>query len=345
MSEKISIIVPVYNAERYLADCIESICASHYHNIEIILINDGSTDSSNKICNEYASLDARIVVHHQANGGVSAARNAGISMSTGEYIAFVDSDDLVKPSIYEELINALYESDADLSLCKLLRYTDGVEYSYYEPFICGYLDRGNLWDSYVLNMLGTPLSKPQCAPIMGSVWRCIYKKSIIKEHGIIFRDIKIAEDMLFNLEYICYCNSAVIVDKALYLYRDNLLSATRNYKADLFDNLKKQVQMVEQVLRKHNKLGAIEQEYLQSTWIYYVTWCINNECHTNNLQSKWQICENMDALRSDERYNGLLNHRLLAGMYWKERLFFYIIKYRLWSVVYWYNRRWLLWEK
>ena len=95
MNSLISIIVPVYNVEKYLNECIDSIIAQTYSNIEIILVNDGSTDASGKICDEYAEKDGRIKVIHQVNAGLSAARNAGMAVATGEYLYFVDSDDYV----------------------------------------------------------------------------------------------------------------------------------------------------------------------------------------------------------------------------------------------------------
>lgn len=121
MRGKISIIVPVYNVEKYLSQCIESIINQNHKNIEIILVNDGSTDKSGDICDKYSLKDNRIKVIHKKNEGVSIARNTGLKVATGEYIAFVDGDDLVDKDIYTRLINVINNSKYDLVMCRFYR--------------------------------------------------------------------------------------------------------------------------------------------------------------------------------------------------------------------------------
>lgn len=113
----ITIVVPIYNVERFLRSCIESILVQSYKNLEIILVNDGSTDSCGEICDEYEKTDARIHVIHQVNKGLSEARNAGIDSAKGEYIAFIDSDDYIDDNYVERLFRALVENDAEISVC------------------------------------------------------------------------------------------------------------------------------------------------------------------------------------------------------------------------------------
>lgn len=119
MKAKISVIVPVYNVEEYLPKCIESIRNQTHKNIEIILVNDGSTDRCGNICNEYAALDHRIKVIHQKNEGLAGARNTGIEAATGEYLAFVDSDDWIDADMYEVLHNLIIENEADIAMCRV----------------------------------------------------------------------------------------------------------------------------------------------------------------------------------------------------------------------------------
>lgn len=123
--EKISIIIPVYNVEEYLEECIKSIIKQTYTNLEIILIDDGSTDESGKICDEYKKKDNRITVIHQQNQGISVARNVGIELSKGEYIQFVDSDDFIKTNMVEDLYNIIKKEDVDLVSCSHYIYTNG----------------------------------------------------------------------------------------------------------------------------------------------------------------------------------------------------------------------------
>ena len=116
-TDLISVIVPVYKVEEYLCECLDSIINQTYKNLEIILVDDGSPDNCGKICDEYALKDSRIKVIHQQNGGLSAARNAGLDIANGDYIGFVDSDDYIELNMYEELYNSLNENNADMSAC------------------------------------------------------------------------------------------------------------------------------------------------------------------------------------------------------------------------------------
>ena len=119
--EFISVIVPVYNVEYYLKQCLDSIVNQTYRNLEIILVDDGSTDSSGDICDEYAQIDARIKVIHKENGGVSSARNAALDLCTpgGDLVAFVDSDDWLELNMYETLLEQIYLYNADIASCKI----------------------------------------------------------------------------------------------------------------------------------------------------------------------------------------------------------------------------------
>ena len=116
----ISVIVPVYQVEQYLDRCVSSILEQTYDHLEVILIDDGSPDSCPRLCDEWAEKDPRVRVIHQENGGVSSARNAGLDAATGDYIAFVDSDDAIRPNYFETLYALLTEHQAELSICKML---------------------------------------------------------------------------------------------------------------------------------------------------------------------------------------------------------------------------------
>ena len=112
----VSIIVPVYNAERYLHRCIDSVLAQTYTNFELLLINDGSKDNSGEICDKYAVKDSRIRVFHKENGGVSSARNMGIDEAKGEWLSFIDSDDWIEPTMYEKMLQELIGNNADICM-------------------------------------------------------------------------------------------------------------------------------------------------------------------------------------------------------------------------------------
>ena len=119
MREVVSIIIPVYNVEKYLEKCINSVLEQTFKDIKIILVDDGSTDNCGEICEKFKKIDSRIIVIHQENQGVSAARNTGISVSTGEYIGFVDPDDTIKSDMYENLIKYSFNGSIDIVVCKI----------------------------------------------------------------------------------------------------------------------------------------------------------------------------------------------------------------------------------
>ena len=125
----VSMVVPVYNVEDYLQECIDSICAQTHHNLEIILVNDGSTDSSGEICDRAAERDARIRVFHNPNGGVSAARNTGLDQANGEYICFSDSDDVCAPFFVEHMLQACLQERADIAVGNYEEYEDTIVFS------------------------------------------------------------------------------------------------------------------------------------------------------------------------------------------------------------------------
>lgn len=129
----ISVVVPVYNVEHYLKKCVDSICHQTYRNLEIILVDDGSTDCSGSLCDEFATSDSRISVIHKSNGGLSDARNAGMELASGEWWMFVDSDDYIAPDTAETLLLAAVENHCEIAVCNMMRiYEDGKQ----EPFYC-----------------------------------------------------------------------------------------------------------------------------------------------------------------------------------------------------------------
>ena len=124
MKDLISVIIPIYNVEKYLNKCIDSIINQTYKNLEIILVDDGSPDNCPQICDEYAKKDNRIKVIHKKNGGVSSARNVGLINSTGNYIGFIDPDDYIEPIMYEKLLKVLKESNTLVSMCGFYKIKD-----------------------------------------------------------------------------------------------------------------------------------------------------------------------------------------------------------------------------
>ncbi len=215
--KKVSIIIPIYNAEKYLNECLESIVNQTYKNIEVILIDDGSIDKSPYICEKYSQAYDNVFAYHITNGGVSRARNYGIDKSTGDFIVFIDSDDYIDKSMIEKLINSLIISKADIVIC-------GYSYLYTNRLIKVLLENKIYNQDEAIKELYKDNS------IQGYSVNKIYKKNIIENNKIRFNtDIKISEDMLFVFEYLLYSNKIYTIPDSLYYYRMRKSSAS-NFK-------------------------------------------------------------------------------------------------------------------
>lgn len=340
MENLISIIVPVYNVEKYLRDCVESICKQTYKNLEIILINDGSSDYSAKICDELAEKDSRIRVIHKENEGVSVARNIGLEIAQGQFIGFMDSDDLGEPRLYEKLYTAIVEAQADIAFCGFSDFSDDFKLKRKEPLSPGYYSKKEIEKKIILPMVGTPATNPKCAPIMGSLCRCLFKAELIKmPTPIRMKRIKMAEDLLFDIEYLCRSGSAVVIEEPLYNYRQFAESSSRKYITDLYFNLSKQMNLMKEVLCENHIFDETMEEYYQMTELYNYTWCISNECKRGNPKSVKEILSELKKLRNIKDYQAVLKWRYIKNIEFKERIYFSLIKLRLYRLIIWFNRR------
>ena len=209
--KKVSIIVPVYNVEKYISECITSLIEQTYENIEIIIINDGSTDKSKEICQELKEKDERIIFITKHNSGVSDTRNIGISKSTGDYIVFVDSDDYIDKHYIEEMVKGMKEEEfIDMAVC-----------NYVELYKNVLLHGGsNLTDNLIITNKEAINDIYKLKSFGGYLWNKIFKNDIIRKYNIRFnKEIHMCEDMLFLLTYLSECNHIKRIPKELYFYR------------------------------------------------------------------------------------------------------------------------------
>lgn len=211
---KISVIVPAYKAEGSIDRCVSSLINQSLADIEIILVNDGSTDDTLKKCRAWEEKDKRVVVIDQPNGGVSVARNKGLQYATGDYVTFVDADDWVAPDIYEKLLSVAVSRDADMAICSIYHVSGEHITEGNHMFGNQYMQNGG-------NLLNSLLrSFTQNAPeAMAQVFNKIYKTSIIKENSVLFdAQLAYAEDYLFNICFLKYANRIVFISDHLYYY-------------------------------------------------------------------------------------------------------------------------------
>ena len=219
MRELISVIVPVFNAADYLPDCLKSITGQTYRDLEIILVDDGSRDSSGRICDEYAASDDRIVVIHKKNGGVSSARNAGLSRASGTCIGFVDADDFAEPDMFRRLHEAI--EDADLAACGFVEYPLG------NTDVSKINGKRQAVTTETVMTAGLLYQRDGYAT---SLWNKLFRKKICCKNGkpIPFReDLYFGEDEVWLAEVLQNCGKAVFIPVPLYHWMPRAESATR----------------------------------------------------------------------------------------------------------------------
>ncbi len=215
---KISVIVPVYNVEKYLKQCLESIINQTFKDIEIICVNDGSLDKSRKILEEYKNKDSRIRIIDKKNGGLSSARNAGLRFSTGEYISFIDSDDWIDETMFEKLYNNITKMNTDISICAVHRFDekksqidDSNPYFTLEYF-------NETFDNKVFSYKDTTHF---LMDVCVMAWNKLYRKSFLDELGVEFPEGLIFEDGPFFFSIFFKTNRVSIIRDFLYYYRIN----------------------------------------------------------------------------------------------------------------------------
>ncbi len=221
----LSVIVPIYNAEKHLVKTLESLAAQTVaDSMQIILVDDGSADASPAICDEFASKRPDTVVIHRKNGGVSAARNAGIREASGEYIGFVDADDTVAPDYFEKLLTAAKENDCDMAFSSIHFIYNGEHRIPAEWYPAGtVLEHSDILSSFARKMLSDGIQNSACVKI--------FRRCIVEEHSISFPiGIKIAEDKRFVLDFLSHCERAVYAGDCGYFYLSVPTSAMHSGK-------------------------------------------------------------------------------------------------------------------
>lgn len=239
MNQLVSIIVPVYNVERYLSECLKSIVNQTYTNLEIILINDGSTDGCNNICEKFKGQDSRIKVFHKTNQGVSETRNFGITKANGEYIVFVDADDIMDEKLVETLLDGL--SDCDIAIC-------GYKELYENAII-----NHNIGVTKKINNIEAIDKIFDRSYYGGYLWNKIFKTSIIKENNIKFsHNIGMLEDMLFVVEYMTRIKTIKLINQNLYYYRMRQSSAVWKKKMKNIEDMNNCYNRINETLKLNN---------------------------------------------------------------------------------------------
>ena len=252
----ISVIIPVYNVEKYISQCLDSVCNQTYTDLEIILVDDGSTDESGKICDEYAQRDSRIKVIHQSNGGAAAAKNAGLLSATGKYLSFVDSDDFLEPGAYWHMLQIIQEWGADVVQCS---YRDVFQDHTVERF---------------LQIEKKVLSETEFLTLFTKDWTCglmtdkLYERSIFK--GIFFETGHKIDDEYFTYQGFLQPRKVVRMDRVVYNYRkraSSVMSSPESAERLVLDCLDSAAKRRQRILDTLPQLREpFDENYLDVIW-------------------------------------------------------------------------------
>ena len=292
----VSIIVPVYNTQEHLPRCIESLIAQTLKEIEIILINDGSTDASGEICERYKNKDARIKVIHQKNTGQGMARNAGMKEAKSPYIGFADSDDWVEEDMFEKLYHTSHTEDADITMCNCFEIISGVAHKTYINTTTNLLDHDEITKQIILPMIGgTSIQDHYENNIPGYLWRCLYKRELIQNINFISERDIMFEDLWFNIEAMYQSDKIVIVPDHLYNYIHHNESYVRTYKKDIWAIKKKLNQLITDFFTNHHIYDLIEQR-MYTRQVINLLESINNEVYDQSQKTAQEQKETIKAM-------------------------------------------------
>ncbi len=287
----VSIIVPIYNAEKYISRCVESILAQSYHDFELILIDDGSTDFSLGLCKAFVQKDSRVRVIHQINQGVSSARNLGIKHAHGEYIGFVDIDDYIDKEMLKKMVSQIRNTEAEIIVCDSLAISAGktVEIETISA----------LTDSKILEK--SSMQPEILLELAGAVWRCFYSTDLIRKNNIIFpMGLKISEDRIFNLYAMGYAKRIAYLKEALYYRTLNEESAVHRYHFNYMEIVERgRLETIAAIKKAWNDQEAIQDAYKRQ----YVEACvraIENEKHKDSQNSYIQRYKKIRSISKTE---------------------------------------------
>lgn len=327
----VSIVVPVYNVERYLEKCVESLIKQTLNDIEIILVDDGSKDSSGLICDKLAKKDSRIKVIHKENAGLGLARNSGMELCTGEFIGFVDSDDYVDINMFKTLYDYAQKNNADYVRCENLivdendSIVDNSMYALKE----GKYEKEDIIQKLVCPMFGKELNEGKEAHIGISVWRAIYKTKIIKDNNITFPSERkvISEDIPFNLDFLMKAEVAYVVKKQFYYYVVRKESLTKVFREDRFE---KEKSLYYYLRKKLSYYGLLEQ---CSNRIKRFTLDRGRRCIKGILNNKnYSTIKKYNTVReilNDEIFEEIFMGLEIKKIPFKYRMVTYVMKYHL----------------
>lgn len=335
-----SLILPVYNVEKYVKRCVNSLLRQEYTDYEIILVDDGSTDSSGSICDKLADKNNNIFAYHKENGGLSDARNYGMDRAKGNYILFIDSDDWVDEKLLISLHNHLNKSNVDILKFGFQKMQEGnYKNTFFSYFNIGVYDRRQIEETILPYTIGPKRLFCYEQNACKSVWSHVYSLNFLRENNIRFvseREI-LNEDYLFNLHTLFYAKSLEVTHYILYYYDYREGSLSKRYITNEFERKLKLHREYKLLLERNGLFERYETPYYSECVDGFYA-CISNECCCWNETSKYAVQNIKKILNCKECEISLLkckrSNMNLKGkvIYWLMRLKFAYLMYILYKI-------------
>lgn len=317
MKRTVSVIVPLYNAEKTLVRCVQSILRQTYRHLEVILVNDGSSDRSGTICENLALTDERIKVYHQQNAGPASARNVGIKRARGEYIQFVDADDVISAKMVETLLKT---EKADLVICGYQRGNEQVL-----PPLIGNFSIANFLvhfgSFYKQTLLSSPCNK-------------LYRSAVLQTEEILFpENVRYGEDLRFNLAYLQHAKSITVVNDVLYIYQESSKSLTHAYIPNLYRQHIELDHIVRTFLRENN---AETMENMEEVAITFANRVLHSLANLFHPESPFTVREKKQFVREIMKDPYVLKQQRYFCDSLQARLFQFFLRKQLDRCAYYY---------
>ncbi|MEI3216215.1 MAG: glycosyltransferase family 2 protein [Lachnospiraceae bacterium] len=328
----VSVIVPVYNVEKYLRQCLDSLLKQTYKNIEVVMVDDGSRDSSGKICDEYAEKYENFYVIHKENAGLGMARNTGFEHIHGEYVTFLDSDDYLENNCIENLCNTLMKYQVDMCKGGFKRVIDSGKI----VSQIGYqneLFKGDHAKSELLpRMIGSSPSRHDSIEMC--VCGAIYKTDLIKKYNLKFPSERemISEDLVFNIDYMQHADGGCTIEKMGYNYRVNLKSLSTSYRSDRFEASK---HFYLEMKKKLQELGYGKETMLRLDRMFfvYLRMCIGQEKNAKSKKTMMKI-RSIKNICADSILNYVIKQYPMNEFEMKQRIFLNLVLHRQAALLY-----------
>lgn len=325
----VSIVVPVYNVEKYLMRCYDSISSQTYENWEAVFVDDGSTDDSGKMCDEIAEKDKRIIVVHKQNEGLGLTRNYGVRICKGEYVFFLDSDDYIEDDAIEVLLKMSTDYHCDLVIGNKYYQQKAINLPIHE----GVYSKKEILNEIIPNMVGSaPGLTDQLTP---SSCGNLYKRNKLIDNNLWFPSERqlIWEDLAFNYEYLQICDSAYLTEKPVYHYCFNGESLTHKYDADKLEKVMKMYRFMKKRIEDTHMTNLIG-DRLENNFIGHIRTCLKLEAFYSKENGVRTAVKNIGRMCEHEDVNAIISHYDSKYYSPAQRLLSFGIKHRIAWLVY-----------